>query len=504
MPYPNEHACRLADPSGFKKDTFRRKKSGKVSLILAKKPGSDTMTLQSIRYPISDWSEKAARSSCKERGGAFEAASKEEKIAEISAEELLELAEQNPELADYELVRKALDVQVVEGEEKEAGMAEEEKVMEEKIVEKETVPILSKFFSVKGKDDKDYWVSLSGSSFKDRENEIIAKKAILYGIAHGDKTGQRGELRLYHYPNSRVGECQFQMLVGNFLVEAGTWDDTPRALGAKKWTEKNDAGNSVGFFYNPKKFKRDKALDAMVYEDEIILFERSILKRKHASCPWATVSTIQGGLKAMSHKKDLVEMIGEEETKAVLEGAKDASKDLENLGVAFKEDQEKVPGEGLLEQVKDLSEDDLKAHYAQVGKLLKVEEKEVEEEVEEEQEVEEKQVEAPEEVQFQLDDAAIKAIAEIVKEALPDNSKLEAEIVALKEATESASKMLTEQVEAKVKEVFGDLPKATIYRATKVTEEEPKEEPKTTWVSPLDLDFEDGIREIEKAREAGR
>jgi len=108
MPYPSEHSCRLADPSGFDKDTFRRKKSGNVSLIMAKKPGKDTMELQAIRYPIGDWDEKAARESCQEKGGTFEPASKEEKMKEISAEELIGLAEQNPELSDFQLVEKAL------------------------------------------------------------------------------------------------------------------------------------------------------------------------------------------------------------------------------------------------------------------------------------------------------------------------------------------------------------------------------------------------------------
>lgn len=569
MPFPNEHACRLLDPGGFRKDTFRRKKSGKVSLIMAKKPGSDTMTLQSIRYPISDWTEKAAKASCKKKGGAFEAASKEEKIVEISAEELLELAEQNPELADYELIEKALGEQeevkekrhsrkscmsckeaptkevlwaegkghawfcdehfnswstegdgmdeIISVKEVKDGKAsgkfadntnpniwpELEKETQEVAVEEEKA-VVSKFFTVKGK-DRDYWVALSGSAFKDREDEIVSRRAIDYGIKHGDDTGQRGELRLYHYPGSKVGECEFQMRVKNFLIEAGPWDDSIRAKRAMKWVEENEAGVSVGFFYNPKKF-----IDG-VYKDEVIFFERSVLKKKHASCPYTDAKTISGRLIEMSHKKDLVEMIGEEETKAILEGAKDASKDLEKQGVAFKEEnQEKTLGEGLLEQVKKLSEGDLKALYALAGKLLKVEEKEVEEkEVKEEvvgekQEDKEKQVEAPEEVQFRLDDAAIKAIAEAVKEMLPDNSKLEAEIAALKEATESASKVLTEQVETKVKEVFEDLPKATIYRATKVTEEEPKEEPGTAWVNPLERSLEDGIREIEKAREAGR
>lgn len=627
MPYPNEMSCRIHPPGGYQKDSFRRIKRGKLSMVIAKRPGKDTTEVQAFRYPISDWTEDAAKKHCKDQGGAFEAAAPKkksvdttvkdylvsrihqsftvaadqlyglgiikeqderiaissaigealtqfteqfdktvenkvipadivkqmmeqgwmDKLKEISADELLELAEQNPKLADFELIEKALgegqgvggpkqgvggtdtcvcpecseevehergtpctEVEcpecgvVMEGKEKQL---EEERVVEEKAMEKETAPTPSKFYSLKTRDGRDCWVALSGSSYEDREGEIIARKAIDFGIAHGDETGQRGELRLYHYPGSKVGECTFQYRRGNFLVEAGLWDDTVRARKAKEWVagrDPDEVGVSVGFFYNPKKFKRDKALDAMVYEDEVIFFERSILKRKHASCPWATVSTIQGGLKAMSNKEDLVEMVGEGETKAILEGVDEKAKDLEEQKVAFKEDQEKAQGEGLLEQVKALSEDDLKALYALAGKLLKVEEKEVEEKEVEEEVVEEKQVEAPEEVQFRLDDAAIKAIAEAVKEMLPDNSKLEAEITALKEAAELASKVLTEQVETKVKEVFEDLPKGSIYRATKVTEEEPKEEPKTTWVNPLERDLEDGIREIEKAREAGR
>lgn len=107
-PFPNEHACRIHNPGGYQEDSFRRKKSGKLSLILAKKPGKDTMEVQSFRYPISDWDEDAAREHCKEQGGTFEPASKEEKMVEISAEELIELAERNPELSDYKLVEKAL------------------------------------------------------------------------------------------------------------------------------------------------------------------------------------------------------------------------------------------------------------------------------------------------------------------------------------------------------------------------------------------------------------
>ena len=89
MPFPNEHSCRLASPGSFRKDSFRRKKSGKVSLVMAKRPGSDTMELQSIRYPIADWSEGDARESCKEKGGTFEPAAPKEKSVDTTVKDYL-------------------------------------------------------------------------------------------------------------------------------------------------------------------------------------------------------------------------------------------------------------------------------------------------------------------------------------------------------------------------------------------------------------------------------
>ncbi|MBC8459795.1 MAG: hypothetical protein H8D67_17525, partial [Deltaproteobacteria bacterium] len=313
-------------------------------MVIAKRPGKDTTEVQAFRYPVSSWDEDAAKKHCADQGGTFEVAAPEEekKMKEISASEIIKLAEQHPDLSDYELVKKAIgEGRGQDGERQgegagegaprvcvcpecgyevehernapctsmkcpkcgtamegwEATTAEEE----EKIIEREAEPILSRFFTTKDRDGNDVWVALSGSSFLDREKEIVSRKAIDYGIEHGDKTGQRGELRLYHYPNSRVGECTFQMRRGNFLVEAGTWDTSSRAQKVRKWIDKdpNEVGVSVGFFYNPKRLVKG------VYEDEVLFFERSILKRKDASCPWATVKIIQGGLQ-VSHKSDLV------------------------------------------------------------------------------------------------------------------------------------------------------------------------------------------------------
>ncbi|MBC8274518.1 MAG: hypothetical protein H8E40_06065 [Chloroflexi bacterium] len=198
----------------------------------------------------------------------------------------------------------------------------------------------------------------------------------------------------------------------------------------------------------------------------------------------------------MSHKSDLVEMIGEEETKTLLEGADEATKDLEKQGIAFKESEGKEEKQEKKEiSLEGLSEDELKALYAKIAALLRKSEPEKEEE---------KKKEVETEVQtFQLDDVAIKAIAEAVKEMLPDNSELEAKIKTLEDSVEQAAEELTEQVETKVKEVFEDLPKATIYRATKAqVEEEPEVTPQ--WVNPLERSFEDGIRVIQQTRTGGR
>ena len=79
MPYPNEHACRLADPKKF--DSFARKKrkssAGKVYSVIFgifRKGGKRTSQEQAYRYPKGSWTAAEARSHCKDHGGSFEAA----------------------------------------------------------------------------------------------------------------------------------------------------------------------------------------------------------------------------------------------------------------------------------------------------------------------------------------------------------------------------------------------------------------------------------------------
>ncbi len=116
MPYPNEHACRLADPSNFKSDTFvnMKSKDGKARLIMAKRPGSDKLELQAIRYPKDQWEKDAAKAECEKNNGTFEAAVEKsifvEAIEELANKELVTI---NKELSLGEInnaISYALDI----------------------------------------------------------------------------------------------------------------------------------------------------------------------------------------------------------------------------------------------------------------------------------------------------------------------------------------------------------------------------------------------------------
>jgi len=80
-PYPNEHACRVREPSAFQPNSFRRIKrthEGKpYSIIIGKLKGESKTTTQAIRYPKDSWTADAARAHCNAHDGkTFEPAAK--------------------------------------------------------------------------------------------------------------------------------------------------------------------------------------------------------------------------------------------------------------------------------------------------------------------------------------------------------------------------------------------------------------------------------------------
>lgn len=69
MPYPNEHAARVRNPSEFEEGSFRSKllpNSKGVRMILGKLKGSNTMTVQAYRFPADKYTVAEAKAWLKE------------------------------------------------------------------------------------------------------------------------------------------------------------------------------------------------------------------------------------------------------------------------------------------------------------------------------------------------------------------------------------------------------------------------------------------------------
>lgn len=104
-PYPNEHACRLNSPSKY--DSFNRKNcaqkhNGKcIDVIYGIKDGKSE--IQALRFKKDIWTESAARTVCRDRGGTFEAAADNamEPDAAYSKEGFLQTDGEKPYKGEY-------------------------------------------------------------------------------------------------------------------------------------------------------------------------------------------------------------------------------------------------------------------------------------------------------------------------------------------------------------------------------------------------------------------
>jgi hypothetical protein len=78
MPYANEHACRLSNPSEFVEESYTRgsRVSGgkKYSILFAQPKGGGGRKEQAYRYKRSVWTAAQARAHCQRHNGSFEAA----------------------------------------------------------------------------------------------------------------------------------------------------------------------------------------------------------------------------------------------------------------------------------------------------------------------------------------------------------------------------------------------------------------------------------------------
>lgn len=138
----------------------------------------------------------------------------------------------------------------------------------------------SVFSTYKGFDGNPRWITVSSNSYQDREGQYVSQKALEADVARSDRDESKdfGPLRWWHVGNYDlitqkatdgldIGDCDFRMMHGKFLVESGTF----RSKELADAFEGFDGRVSIRFLHPPN----EPDLDGVFHN--IHIFERSIL-----------------------------------------------------------------------------------------------------------------------------------------------------------------------------------------------------------------------------------
>jgi hypothetical protein len=101
----------------------------------------------------------------------------------------------------------------------------------------------SSLISFKGTDGRDWLLTFTTNAFEDREGEIFATKSIEDYVTRHEFDDIKGEYQFWHLPGTKFGDIRWQGTVGRFLVEAGTYDDTPTGQAFKSFFERHPNGH---------------------------------------------------------------------------------------------------------------------------------------------------------------------------------------------------------------------------------------------------------------------
>lgn len=225
----------------------------------------------------------------------------------------------------------------------------------------------SAFSVFKDADNRYRWLAFSSNGFQDKEREIVSTKALEDAVAYGDETGDRGTLRLFHLPGSDHGTCDFQAMVGRFLVESGTFDDSDlgqKALEYYKTTD-DELGVSVGFIFHESGF------DGRVYTRIKRFKERSVCPLNTVANPWTSFELLTGESEMNAAQTAFLEKVaGPELASKVVQKGESATKVLE-ASVAFKTDSAVMDALASLETAVSKSQDpEVKSAVALLTKAI--------------------------------------------------------------------------------------------------------------------------------------
>ena len=97
MPFPNFHACRVREPSLYKKNSFKtlQTKTKGLTIIVGVLKSTNKSALQSYRYDKKLWNNDKANKHCSARGGRFEGATSKKLCSVIGDHSFLHLIWKN-------------------------------------------------------------------------------------------------------------------------------------------------------------------------------------------------------------------------------------------------------------------------------------------------------------------------------------------------------------------------------------------------------------------------
>src|SRR6185295_5191606 len=164
------------------------------------------------------------------------------------------------------------------------------------------------------KEGKYRWLSFSSNAFEDNQKELFTTPALEEAVEHADKTGERGPLLYFHVKSAEIGQCDFQAVQGRFLVESGTFNDTPLGQKALEYLLTTDEEQQVSLGF---KYRLGDELDRQY--DWFRFNERSVLPSGLAANNY-TKFLVLGEEDPMNPVKEakLKEVFGEDMTKEII------------------------------------------------------------------------------------------------------------------------------------------------------------------------------------------
>lgn len=136
----------------------------------------------------------------------------------------------------------------------------------------------------KGADGTDRWVLVSSNSFEDRDKEVVSQAALETDVARADDARDYGPLRWWHLKGMDIGDCDFNMLHGRMLVEAGTFRAPGWAEAVKAHAD--ELAVSIAFEHPASEPDHEGVFH------HIRRFERSLLPRGYESNRFTSVQLV--------------------------------------------------------------------------------------------------------------------------------------------------------------------------------------------------------------------